>query len=156
MITNEAGVIRPTFYNYFCDKYEVLEWIFQDEIIDKVRAMFDQKMYNEGIKLLFVSMKADSQFYKKAFEVTGQNAFEEALKEQIHKLIMEEFGKNFVKPQVNNPFLNKETVARYYSAATVDMLKYWITSDMQNYSADQMVDTYMYLVGHKLSDYIET
>lgn len=23
MITDEAGVIRPTFYNYFCDKYEV-------------------------------------------------------------------------------------------------------------------------------------
>ena len=28
MITDEAGVIRPTFYNYFCDKYEVVEWIF--------------------------------------------------------------------------------------------------------------------------------
>ena len=26
MITDEAGVIRPTFYNYFCDKYEVVEW----------------------------------------------------------------------------------------------------------------------------------
>ena len=24
MITDEAGVIRPTFYNYFCDKYEVV------------------------------------------------------------------------------------------------------------------------------------
>lgn len=24
MITDEAGVIRPTFYNYFCDKYESL------------------------------------------------------------------------------------------------------------------------------------
>ena len=25
MITDEAGVIRPTFYNYFCDKYEVVD-----------------------------------------------------------------------------------------------------------------------------------
>ena len=27
MITDEAGVIRPTFYNYFQDKYEVMEWL---------------------------------------------------------------------------------------------------------------------------------
>ena len=26
MITDQAGVIRPTFYNYFQDKYEVMEW----------------------------------------------------------------------------------------------------------------------------------
>ena len=32
MITDEAGVIRPTFYNYFCDKYEVVEWIFNEYI----------------------------------------------------------------------------------------------------------------------------
>ena len=25
-ITDEAGVIRPTFYNHFQDKYELLEW----------------------------------------------------------------------------------------------------------------------------------
>ena len=26
-ITDGAGVIRPTFYNHFSDKYEVIEWI---------------------------------------------------------------------------------------------------------------------------------
>ena len=35
MITDQAGVIRPTFYNYFCDKYEVVEWIFNEYIIEK-------------------------------------------------------------------------------------------------------------------------
>ena len=28
MITDEAGVIRPTFYNYFRDKYEVMGMAF--------------------------------------------------------------------------------------------------------------------------------
>ena len=52
MITDEAGVIRPTFYNYFCDKYEVVEWIFNEYIIEKVRAMFEQKMYTEGLTVI--------------------------------------------------------------------------------------------------------
>ena len=29
MITDRAGLIRPTFYKHFQDKYEVLEWIFE-------------------------------------------------------------------------------------------------------------------------------
>ena len=32
-ITDKAGVIRPTFYNHFQDKYELLEWIIREEIL---------------------------------------------------------------------------------------------------------------------------
>ena len=33
-ITEGAGVIRPTFYNHFRDKYELLEWMIHTEILD--------------------------------------------------------------------------------------------------------------------------
>ena len=35
-ITDKAGVIRPTFYNHFQDKYELLEWIIMSQIIEPV------------------------------------------------------------------------------------------------------------------------
>ena len=38
MITDAAGVIRPTFYNYFQDKYEVMEWLLEEEVF---RPVFD-------------------------------------------------------------------------------------------------------------------
>ena len=88
MITDEAGVIRPTFYNYFCDKYEVVEWIFNEYIIEKVRAMFEQKMYTEGLKLLFVCMKNDCAFYRKAFEIIVQNAFTDIIRNSLHNLFL--------------------------------------------------------------------
>ena len=31
-ITDKAGVIRPTFYNHFQDKYEIIEYILKKEI----------------------------------------------------------------------------------------------------------------------------
>ena len=33
-ITDKAGVIRPTFYNHFQDKYEIIEYILKKEIKD--------------------------------------------------------------------------------------------------------------------------
>ena len=35
-ITDKAGVIRPTFYNHFQDKYELLEWIIRTELLEPV------------------------------------------------------------------------------------------------------------------------
>ena len=42
MITDEAGVIRPTIYNYFCDKYEVVEWIFNDRRPEAIVCMHEE------------------------------------------------------------------------------------------------------------------
>ena len=39
MITNGAGVIRPTFYKHFQDKYEVLEWILKKNIKDNIQGI---------------------------------------------------------------------------------------------------------------------
>ena len=35
-ITDKAGVIRPTFYNHFQDKYDLLEWIIDKELLEPV------------------------------------------------------------------------------------------------------------------------
>lgn len=38
-VTDKAGVIRPTFYNHFQDKYELLEWIIQTQIIEPILSL---------------------------------------------------------------------------------------------------------------------
>ncbi len=53
MITEQAGVIRPTFYNYFQDKYEVMEWLLDEEVFRPVFAMLEDGMEREAIYLLF-------------------------------------------------------------------------------------------------------
>ena len=37
-ITDKAGVIRPTFYNHFQDKYELIEWIINHELLEPIRS----------------------------------------------------------------------------------------------------------------------
>ena len=36
-ITDKAGVIRPTFYNHFQDKFELIEWIIRTGQISRYR-----------------------------------------------------------------------------------------------------------------------
>lgn len=49
-ITDKAGVIRPTFYNHFQDKYELLEWIIRTELLEPVRPLIENRMMNEALR----------------------------------------------------------------------------------------------------------
>lgn len=155
MITDEAGVIRPTFYNYFCDKYEVVEWIFNEYIIEKVRAMFEQKMYTEGLKLLFVCMKNDCVFYRKAFEITGQNAFTDIIRNSLHNLFLSEMSEIYIENQTNNPLVTTELVAAFYANSLSNLLQMWIQSNNQQCTAENMVEAYAYLLSHRIQDFID-
>ena len=45
-ITDKAGVIRPTFYNHFQDKYELLEWIITTDLLDPIEPLIQNGMIN--------------------------------------------------------------------------------------------------------------
>ena len=48
MITDAAGVIRPTFYNYFQDKYEVMEWLLWEDVFQSVTELISMDMALEA------------------------------------------------------------------------------------------------------------
>ena len=70
-------MIRPTFYNHFQDKYELLEWIIRTEILEHTRPLIHAGMVDEALMLIFTSVKKDQEFYAKAARLEGQNSFED-------------------------------------------------------------------------------
>ncbi len=153
MIADNAGIIRPTFYNYFCDKYEVLEWIFEENVVSKMRSMFEEKMYREGIKTLFVCIRNDGTFYKKAFEVEGQNGFIEIVNKHLQKLFYEELGAvNYDDCGITNPLLNAEAVSTFYALAVSHILQFWMLTGVENYKIDDMVDAFVFLLNNQIKE----
>ena len=58
-ITDKAGVIRPTFYNHFQDKFELLEWIIRTELLEPILPLVRSGMVTEAMVLLFTSIEQD-------------------------------------------------------------------------------------------------
>ena len=59
MITDAAGVIRPTFYNYFQDKYEVMEWLLWEDVFKEATRMMDNEEGMESLRYLFQRFEED-------------------------------------------------------------------------------------------------
>ena len=82
-ITDKAGVIRPTFYNHFQDKYELLEWIVQNELITPMEPFLKRRMLKESMSYALTSMEKERDFYIQAVHLTGQNSFSDILKPSL-------------------------------------------------------------------------
>ena len=52
MITNEAGIRRPSFYNHFQDKYDLLAWIVETDVIAPAGEPHDLCRARGGCRLL--------------------------------------------------------------------------------------------------------
>lgn len=154
MITNKAGLIRPTFYKHFQDKYELVEWIFKTEVGSNVTLLIQNHMEFDAAVMLFRGMGKDKKFYRRAYEMEpGPNSFENILKNFVHDTLMklaERYSAHGVKKL---PHLTPELAVDYYTYGLINLLKDWINSDSPM-SAEEIANAYIYLLSHPVQDFL--
>ena len=155
MITDEAGVIRPTFYRHFQDKCDVLEWIAQTQLMEKAEILSEGGMGIEAITFLFNVMLEERTFYRKAFMVTGQNGFSEMMIRKISYIFTNLVVKKGLTIQSANHLLTNEVVAAKYARDLVNTLLVWVRNAPADASASEVADAYVWLATHSLQDLFE-
>ena len=153
MITDEAGVIRPTFYNYFQDKYEVMEWLLWEDIFKSATELVKMNMGRSALEMIFKKFAAEKEYYARVFEVKGQNSFEDMLYNSICELVYVIVEQNPVHIK-EGEIISKETFLQYEAMTLVNGIKYWILRHRNEISAEEAVKFYEFLVSHSLIDII--
>nr|WP_297766857.1 TetR/AcrR family transcriptional regulator C-terminal domain-containing protein [uncultured Butyrivibrio sp.] len=105
-ICDGCGMNRKSFYYHFKDKYDLVEWIFKTDIVDKM----DFAGYDKGWDLLLDlcgKFYAEKDFYRAAFKIDGQNGFKDYVLQTLepiakyfmqgnaYKIEADEFGITF-------------------------------------------------------------
>ena len=78
-ITDEVGLMRPTFYNYSQDRYEVVEYIFTHEVLEPMRPFLQSGLVKEAFHFMIVAIQKDSAFYRREIMRSSQNSFRDIL-----------------------------------------------------------------------------
>ena len=155
MITDQAGVIRPTFYNYFQDKYEVMEWLLWEDVFKEVSELMEQERGMESLKLLFRKFEEDKTYYEKVFEVTGQNSFEEMLYGRIFNMEEILVKHHPLKHLSNMPHVDEKVFLEFHAISLVNGLKYWLIRESKNISAGDAMEFYQYMMSHSILDLLD-
>ena len=153
MIADEAGIIRPTFYNYFKDKYDVVEWIFCDEVLEEAARLLTEGHSYHALYHVFATMDEDRAYYRKVFTLTGQNGFEQVMEAHIFELFLHQISPNVHQHLPDNPVLTQKRIARHMSLAMISYLKEWILDDYDDVTPKQCTQGFMFLMTHPMFDF---
>lgn len=153
-ITDKAGVIRPTFYNHFQDKYELLEWIIKTEVLDPIKPLIQGGFFREGLILIFSNALKSKEFCLKAAKLEGQNSFESIIKNCIKKILIDYFQEIIGTKSLPHPWMTSELLAEYYAQSMTFVVMMWIKKDMV-ISPEEMAKIYEYIINRSMDDIIK-
>lgn len=154
-ITDRAGVIRPTFYNHFQDKYELLEWIVKTELLDPMQPLLENWMLKEALTLSLTTMEKEKDFYTRAVRLEGQNSFASILKEQVSRLALERFDEKKIQDTLPKKWswLTPKRTADFFAEELCYAVIEWVKDDM-NVPMNEFIDMIIYVTDHSLADII--
>lgn len=152
-ITDKAGVIRPTFYNHFQDKYELLERIIITELLEPIGPLIENRMISEALTLLFTNIEKDKGFYTQAVKLEGQNSFEYIARSCAHGVLYEIIQKNQTGKQSKFQWLTADRIAEYYAQAMCYVVIAWIKSGFA-VSPKELAEIYDYMMKQSMEDVI--
>lgn len=118
-ICEKCEMNRKSFYYHFKDKYDLVNWIYYTEFVSVVR----KKEYAAGWDLLedlCVYFYDHRQFYRKIFNIDGQNSFSEYFRDMVAAILKSDMENRLVEDRRGEFFVN------FFSDAFVCAIKRWM------------------------------
>lgn len=153
-ITDLAGVIRPTFYNHFQDKYELLEWILVTEIFDPMEPFLDRGELPQAVENALMVMQDEREFYERAMKLTGQNSFREIMTDHVAGVILSRLSEVSLREKIYYQWLTPRRVAYFFAGQIVYAVMEWLEDGMK-VPPRELVGTFMYFCAHSVIEMVE-
>lgn len=153
-ITDKAGVIRPTFYNHFQDKYELMEWIITTELLQPMYPLIHAGMVTEAMVLMFTNIEKDKAFYSKAVKMEGVVTFHEIAIKCAKEMLVKIFTEMKGDKEPTHKWLTVDIIATYYAQSMCFAVEEWISSGYV-LPPREMAEAYNYIISHSLFDVME-
>jgi len=133
MILDESLVSRSTFYRYFKDKYDVMNWCYQsyvDTLLAEVKRRGDWK---RALHLIFHFIDDNHLYFEKASHVQGRNNFWEFLYEYSYI-----FYERIYLQHTNESSLTDQArvILEFNCMGAVHIVRRWLENGRQESAAD--------------------
>lgn len=150
-ICEQCGINRKSFYYHFKDKYDLVNWIFDSDLV--ALAVSDVDLNDEDsmwrlLKTLGDYFYENRDFYRKAFQIKGQNSFADHFRELSQPLF-----KNRLAALVGEENTD-EFVLDFFTDASLSALERWLTAK-ECVPPEQVVDRLHFLVQRSTTALLE-
>ena len=127
-ISERCEINRQTFYYHFKDIYDLLEWIFTNEVVKKIEKETTIKNWQENFKYVLDYMLENKKFIIKTYNSLSRKTLLDFLFKQYNTIFIDII--NDVSKNYNITKENKIFIANFYKYGFVGVMLDWIDSGM--------------------------
>jgi AcrR family transcriptional regulator len=147
-------VIRPTFYNHFQDKFELIEWIVHNDLLEPIEPLIGNGMIEEAMVLLFSNIERDKAFYMHVVKLEGPVTFHSIAQKCVGEVLLDVIRAQMKGGHAKHKWLTPEIIAGYYAQTMCFAAEEWIKQGM-TVSPREMAAAYQYIMTHSMTEVIE-
>lgn len=125
-LLDKTGVSRQTFYNYFIDKNDLIQWTYEHKVLNIFLATDTERTYYENTLTYYKNIDAHRTFLKQACSIREQNCLTDYI---INFAI--DYDLKWHQQHCGNKVLSDELIfaSKYHSIAAIYAAIEWINSD---------------------------
>ena len=128
-ITNDCEMNRQTFYYHFKDIYDLLEWIFANEVVEKIEKETTIETWQENFKYVLDYMLKNKKFIIKTYNSLSRKTLIDFLFKQYNTIFIEIV--NDISKNYNITRENKVFIANFYKYGFAGIIENWIVTEMK-------------------------
>lgn len=151
-IIGECGISRKTFYYHFRDKYDVVNWIFTEEVGKGILECTTPENWAAGSFKLCHYIRAHRTFYRNAVNASGQNCFVDFLRNLTERQLAKLCAGALAEGTLTED--DFRFLVEYYYNAFIGVFTPWVRSGMKE-SPDLLVRRWIGVVDGSLGHYID-
>lgn len=125
-IVKRSGMTRQTFYRYFQDKYDLVNWYFEKLADKSFRQIGNSSTLREGLIKKFTFLLNDKVFFTQAFQSKDYNNVEN----YDYQCILE-FYKNIIQKKIGVIPSDIMFLLEMYCHGSITMTVHWAVSGMK-------------------------
>jgi probable dihydroxyacetone kinase regulator len=130
-ITEKCNIHRQTFYYHFQDRYELLDWLLYNEIVEPLTNDFTLDNMYEKLFDMFQTMASNKKFYINALKINAND-----LSRYISRVATQQFTE-VIKNVKNDTNINKTTenddiiLAEFFGYGISGVVLGWVQNGMK-------------------------
>lgn len=128
-ITQSCGLNRQTFYYHFQDKYELVDWIYYNEVISIIINDLNYDNWDEKVLQFLAKLKEEEYFYINTLKASVENEFREYLFKITAELLCDIISGITVNTNANEKDIR--FVAEFYAFGIVGVVLAWAQHGMK-------------------------
>lgn len=127
-IVDNCNVTRQTFYRYFYDKYQLVNWIFQSEVEEIIHQSLVDDPWEEVLARMLKKMKDKKSFYHNIIHSDSQTYLQNLIIDYTHRAYEKEIERRGNIEEVDK---NMEFSLQFNSYGAVGSIFNWIANGME-------------------------